>query len=137
VPPPARRLRLRDEHLRHRDHFPAEPRFELFWQFLSVQHNDRVRICARVSSEHPHVASIGDLYPGAQYSERECYDMFGVVFDGHQSHAGGLKRLLMPEGYDHFPLRKDFPHQGIEPDKLYNAWFQKRFERHEREHADV
>ncbi|MBI5363618.1 MAG: NADH-quinone oxidoreductase subunit C [Planctomycetes bacterium] len=119
------------------DHFPAEPRFELFWQFLSVQHNDRVRLSARVTGAHPHVASIGDLYPGTQYSERECYDMFGVVFDGHTSHAGGLKRLLMPEGYDHFPLRKDFPHQGIEPDKLYNAWFQRRFERHEREHADV
>lgn len=119
------------------DHFPAEPRFELLWQFLSVQHNDRVRLGARVTSEHPHVPSIGDLYPGAQYSERECYDMFGVVFDGHTSHAGGLKRLLMPLEYEHFPLRKDFPHQGIEPDKLYNAWFQRRLERHEAEHADV
>ncbi len=119
------------------DHFPAEPRFEVFWQFLSVQHNDRVRLSTRVTAEHPHVDTIGDLYPGAQYCERECFDMFGIVFDGHQSHAGGLKRLLMPEGYDHFPLRKDFPHQGIEPDKLYNAWFKQRFERHEAEHADV
>lgn len=119
------------------DHFPAEPRFEVLWQFLSIQHKDRVRISTRITAEHPHVASISDLFPGTQYSERECYDMFGVVFDGHQSHAGGLKRLLMPLEYDHFPLRKDFPHQGIEPDKLYNAWFQKRFERHEREHADV
>lgn len=119
------------------DHYPAEPRFELVWQFLSVQHNDRVRLSARVSGEHPHVDTIGDLFPGTQYSERECFDMFGIVFDGHQSHAGGLKRLLMPDGYDHFPLRKDFPHQGIEPDKLYNAWFKQRFERHEAEHADV
>jgi NADH:ubiquinone oxidoreductase subunit C len=48
--------------------------------------------------------------------------MFGVLFDGH----AGLKRLLMPEGYEHFPLRKDFPHQGIEPDRLYRAWDRER-----------
>jgi len=64
------------------------------------------------------VPSIIDLYPGAAYAERECYDMFGIVFDGHAD----LKRLLMPDGYDHFPLRKDFPHQGIEPDRLYREW---------------
>jgi NADH-quinone oxidoreductase subunit C len=119
------------------DLFPAEPRFQVSWQFLSVQHNDRARIATRLPGGEPRVASIADLFPGAQYSERECYDMFGIVFEGHASHAGGLKRLLMPEEYDHFPLRKDFPHQGIEPDKLYNAWFQRRFERHEAEHADV
>lgn len=115
------------------DHYPAEPRFRVVYQFLSVSHNDRVRICARVSGADPRVQTVTDLWPGTQYAERECFDMFGIVFEGH----AGLKRLLMPEDYDHFPLRKDFPHQGIEPDALYNAWFQRRFERHEREHADV
>lgn len=120
------------------DRHPAEPRFQIYWQFLSVANADRVRVTTRVTSDAPRVASIGDLYPGAQYNERECFDMFGVVFEGHSSHAGGLKRLLMPEEYDHFPLRKDFPHQGIEPDRLYNEWFQRRFQRHEAEHhADV
>jgi NADH-quinone oxidoreductase subunit C len=120
------------------DRHPAEPRFQVCWQFLSVLHADRVRLSAQVTEEHPHVPSISDLYPGTQYSERECFDMFGIVFDGHASSAGGLKRLLMPDGFDHFPLRKDFPHQGIEPDRLYNEWFQRRFERHEQQHpSDV
>jgi NADH-quinone oxidoreductase subunit C len=82
------------------DRFPAEPRFEVYWQFLSLSHSDRVRFMARVGERmHPSgadgagdaeqrsglasVPSIIDLYPGAAFSERECYDMFGIVFDGH------------------------------------------------------
>ena len=97
------------------DHHPREPRFEMCWQFLSVEHNDRVRIHALVPSAEPSAPTIVDLWPGGAYGERECFDMFGVVFEGHPN----LKRLLMPDEYDHFPLRKDFPHQGIEPDRLY------------------
>ena len=107
------------------DHYPREPRFEMAWQFLSYQHNERVRIHARVDGAEPRVPSIVDLFPGAGYSERECFDMFGIRFEGHT----GLKRLLMPEDYDHFPLRKDFPHQGIEPDRLYREWDRRRRER--------
>lgn len=107
------------------DHFPSEPRYELCWQFMSVTHNDRVRLHAMVGGDNPSITTITDLYPGAAYSERECYDMFGIVFNGH----AGLKRLLMPEEYDHFPLRKDFPHHGIEPDRLYREWDRKRRER--------
>jgi NADH-quinone oxidoreductase subunit C len=119
------------------DHYPAEPRFQVCYQFLSVRHNDRVRLSARLAGEGARIDTIADLWPGAQYAERECFDMFGIVFAGHRSEAGELKRLLMPEDYDHYPLRKDFPHQGLEPDKLYNEWFNRRFERHERQHADV
>jgi NADH-quinone oxidoreductase subunit C len=107
------------------DHFPDEPRFEVLHQFLSLAHQDRVRLVTRVRSDHAEVPTIVDLYPGAAYSERECYDMFGVRFAGHT----GLKRLLMPEDYDHFPLRKDFPHQGIEPDRLYRQWEERRHRR--------
>ena len=107
------------------DRFPAEPRFQLVYQFLSVEHNDRVRVLTQVDGSEPRIATITDLYPGTAYSERECFDMFGVIFTGHS----GLKRLLMPEDYDHFPLRKDFPHQGIEPDRLYREWDRKRRER--------
>lgn len=107
------------------DRHPKEPRFDMCWQFLSVQHNDRMRVHALVAGPTPHVPTVTDLWPGTAYSERECFDMFGVVFDGHE----GLKRLLMPEDYDHFPLRKDFPHQGIEPDRLYREWDRKRRER--------
>ncbi len=107
------------------DRWPHEPRFEMSWQFISFTHNERVRIHARVGGDNPSVPSIVDLFPGAGYSERECYDMFGIAFEGHT----GLKRLLMPEDYDHFPLRKDFPHQGIEPDRLYREWDRRRRER--------
>ena len=104
------------------DRFPAEPRFEVTWQLLSLEHADRVRIRARVSADDPHVPSVVDLWPGADFSERECYDMFGVVFDGHPD----LRRLMMPEEYEYFPLRKEFPHRGIEPDRLYREWDRRR-----------
>lgn len=107
------------------DRHPAEPRFTIQWAFLSTTHNDRVRVQARIPAENVHVPSITSLWPGTAYSERECYDMFGIQFDGHV----GLRRLLMPQGYDHFPLRKEFPHQGIEPDRLYREWDQRRRER--------
>lgn len=107
------------------DRHPAEPRFTVCYAFLSTTHNDRVRVQARIAGENPRIQSITPLWPGTAYSERECFDMFGIVFEGH----AGLKRLLMPQGYDHHPLRKDFPHQGIEPDRLYRAWDQRRRER--------
>jgi NADH-quinone oxidoreductase subunit C len=108
------------------DHYPSEPRFKLCAQFLSVRHNDRVRVEAWLPGVDPKVATIVDLWLGAAYAERECYDMFGIQFEGHV----GLKRLMMPDDYDHFPLRKDFPHQGIEPDRLYREWDRRRRERH-------
>jgi NADH-quinone oxidoreductase subunit C len=109
------------------DRFPEEPRFEVLWQLHSVARNERVRLRARVAGQDPRVPTIVDLYHGAAFMERECFDLFGVRFDGHE----GLKRLLMPEGYDHFPLRKDFPHQGIEPDRLYREWDEARHRRAE------
>jgi NADH-quinone oxidoreductase subunit C len=98
-----------------------EPRFELVHQLFSLAHNDRVRLVTPLG-EGEHAPSATHLWPGAAYMERECYDMFGIVFDGH----AGLKRLLMPEEYGWHPLRKDFPHQGIEPDRIYREWDRKR-----------
>jgi NADH-quinone oxidoreductase subunit C len=100
------------------DLFPAEPRFRLVYQLLSIAHNERVRIECDVPAEDAHVPTVTGLWPGASFFERETWDMFGVRFDGHPD----LRRLLMPEGFTHHPLRKDFPHQGIEPDRLYREW---------------
>lgn len=86
------------------DHFPAEPRFEMGWQFLSYAHNDRVRVHARLSESDARVASIADLWPGASFSERECFDMFGIVFDGHPD----LRRMLLPEDWQGHPLLKSY-----------------------------
>jgi NADH-quinone oxidoreductase subunit C len=104
------------------DLYPSEPRFEVVYQFLSFAHNDRVRVRVLVTEEDAHVPTCTDLWPGASFSERECWDMFGIRFDGHPD----LRRLLMPEAYGHHPLRKDFPHQGIEPDRLYREWDRER-----------
>ena len=100
---------------------PAEPRFELVHQLWSLANNDRVRVHTRLA-EGASAASCVALWPGAAYMERECFDMFGIAFAGHT----GLKRLLMPDDYGHHPLRKDFPHQGIEPDRLYREWDRRR-----------
>ncbi len=103
------------------DRFGKTPRFELVHQLLSLAHNDRVRLHTAVG-ENESAPTCTDLWPGAAYMERECFDMFGIRFTGH----AGLKRLLMPEEYGHHPLRKDFPHQGIEPDRLYREWDRER-----------
>ena len=104
------------------DHFPAEPRFELAYHFLSYAHNDRIRVHAHVPESDARVPTISDLWPGTSFSERECFDMFGIVFEGHPD----LRRLLMPTGFEHHPLRKDYPHHGIEPDRLYRTWDRER-----------
>ena len=104
------------------DRGPVEPRFEVSWQLISFAHNTRARVRARVTTAEPVVPTCVDLWPGAAFMERECHDMFGVRFEGNPD----LRRLLMPEAYEHHPLRKDFPHQGIEPDRLYREWDRKR-----------
>ena len=103
------------------DWLPREPRFELVHQLFSRAHNDRLRLVTP-GAEGQRVPTATHLWSGAAFMERECYDMFGIVFDGH----AGLKRLLMPEEYGWHPLRKDFPHQGIEPDRIYREWDRKR-----------
>jgi NADH-quinone oxidoreductase subunit C len=109
------------------DHSPSEPRFELIHQLLSIQNKDRLRLRCALRGDHPSAPSCTDLWPGATYMERECWDMFGIRFDGHEN----LRRLLMPEAYGHHPLRKEFPHQGIEPDRLYREWERERIQRAE------
>ncbi len=100
----------------------AKGRFEVCYQFLSITHGDRVRLCLFVDGDQPIAPSACPAFAGAGYMERECFDMFGIEFEGHEN----LRRLLMPDGFTHFPLRKDFPHQGIEPDKLYREWHAQR-----------
>ena len=107
------------------DHYPDEPRFEVVWQWRSYVHGDRVRLSCRVPGQDAWVPTCTDLWPGADWSEREAWDLLGVRFEGHPD----LRRLLMPDGYGHHPLRKDFPHRGIEPDRLYRQWDRERRER--------
>ncbi len=90
--------------------FPNEElRFEMIYQFYSIQRNHRVRIKARVPEEDCTIDSVTGIWQGANFMEREVYDMMGIVFNNHPD----LRRILMTEDYDEgFPLRKDFPVEG-------------------------
>ncbi len=92
------------------DYLPEEPRLGVHYQLLSMTRVDRLAVKTRVGVEDPRVRSVVDLWAGADFPEREVFDMFGVVFDGHPD----LRRILMPEDYEGYPQRRDFP-QGGEP----------------------
>jgi NADH-quinone oxidoreductase subunit C len=81
----------------------APERFEVVANFLSHPRNRRVRTISEVPADDPKIASLVDLYPGVNFGEREAYDMYGVVFEGHPD----LTRILMPDDWQGFPLRKD------------------------------
>ena len=90
------------------DYYPEEPRLGILYEMMDMQAVDRISVKARVSTEHPHIPTVTDLFPGAEFPEREAFDMFGVIFDGHPD----LRRILMPEDFEGFPQRRDFPVGG-------------------------
>jgi NADH-quinone oxidoreductase subunit C len=90
------------------DYYPEEPRLGVLYELLDRSEVDRITVKARVSIDVARIDSVTDLFPGAEFPEREVYDMFGVVFDGHPD----LRRILMPEDYEGFPQRRDFPIGG-------------------------
>ena len=90
------------------DWHPSEPRFEVVYHLLSISHKERVRLKVRLHGENPSLSSITSLWPGANFFEREVYDLFGVRFEGHPY----LRRIMMPENWDGNPLRKDYPVEG-------------------------
>jgi NADH-quinone oxidoreductase subunit C len=90
------------------DYHPEEPRLGVHYELLDMQRVDRVTVKLRVHTEAPTVASVTPDWPTADHQEREVYDMFGVVFEGHPF----LRRILMPEDYEGFPQRRDFPVGG-------------------------
>jgi NADH-quinone oxidoreductase subunit C len=90
------------------DRFPVEPRFELNYSLVSIPRRDRLRLRTRVSAQHPVVDSLMPVWPGANWLEREVFDLFGIHFEGQTD----LRRLLLPDGFEGFPLRRDFPTEG-------------------------
>ncbi|MEP6643926.1 MAG: NADH-quinone oxidoreductase subunit C [Acidobacteriaceae bacterium] len=91
------------------DWYPSEPRFEVIYQLLSIAKKERVRLKVRLSGGSPAVESITPVWPGANYFEREVFDLFGIRFNGHPY----MRRLLMPEDWEGNPLRKDYPVEGF------------------------
>jgi len=90
------------------DWYPSEPRFEVIYHLLSILKKERVRLKVKLNSESPVVESLTSIWPGANFFEREVYDLFGVRFTGHPY----LRRIMMPEDWEGHPLRKDYPVEG-------------------------
>lgn len=91
------------------DRFTSEDRFEVIYNLVSLKYQIRIFLKIRVAEENPHVVTVTDIWTGANWNERETFDMFGIRFDGHPD----LRRIFMPEDFQYYPLRKEFPLLGI------------------------
>jgi len=89
------------------DFWPREARYEVVYLLVSVGSRQRLRLKVRLPGEEPHLATVSNVWPAANWLEREVWDLFGIVFDGHPD----LRRLLMPDDWEGHPLRKDYPVQ--------------------------
>ncbi len=90
------------------DRYPAEPRFEVVYHLHSVEHKERVRLkCRRVGAD-PAIESVTSVWRGANWYEREVFDLFGIRFVNHPD----LRRIMMPDDWEGYPLRKDYPITG-------------------------
>ena len=102
------------------DNFGEDPRFEIVYHLYSMPHGVHLRLKLRVLEELGAVDTISDIWPTANWHEREAYDMMGIKFTGHPD----LRRILMWDGYPFFPLRKDFPLEGL-PSEMPDVAFTK------------
>ena len=99
------------------DVWPREPRYEVVYVLVSIEHRLRLRMKVRLHGADAHVATVSGIWPAANRLEREVWDLFGIVFDGHPD----PRRLLMPEDWEGFPLRKDSPVQIRRPPHVAEA----------------
>jgi len=90
------------------DRFPLEPRFEVNYHLLSLDRRERLRLKVRLGGSDPVVHSVIPVWPTANWHERENFDLFGIRFEGHPD----LRRILMPDDWEGYPLRKDYPVEG-------------------------
>ncbi len=91
------------------DHPGKDPRFWVVYELRSVAHAHRLRIKVGLPDDDPHVPSVTALFPTADWHERETWDLFGIVFDGHPD----LDRILLPDDWEGHPLRKDEELGGV------------------------
>ncbi len=94
----------------------GDSRFHVVYNLFSTTYKHRIRLKAPALGEPPHIASVTPVWVGANWHERECYDMFGIRFDDHPD----LRRILMPEDWEGHPLRKDYPVADQEPYEYIN-----------------
>lgn len=91
------------------DRFERKMRFEMTYNLRNPETKERIFLKARCDERDPHLPTVVPIWTGAGWHEREAYDMYGIVFDGHPD----LRRMYMPEDYQYHPLRKDFPLTGV------------------------
>jgi NADH-quinone oxidoreductase subunit C len=90
------------------DWFPSSPRFQLSYHIVSHHYKERIRLRVLLDGEAPSVASITQVWPAANFYEREVFDLFGIIFEGHPN----PRRIMMPDDWQGHPLRKDYPVEG-------------------------
>jgi NADH-quinone oxidoreductase subunit C len=90
------------------DYYPVEPRFQVIYHILSLGLKSRVRLAVPVDSIDLDIDSITPVWPSADFYEREVFDLFGIRFAGHPN----LRRIMMPDEWEGYPLRKDYPVEG-------------------------
>jgi NADH-quinone oxidoreductase subunit C len=90
------------------DWYPEEPRFEVVYHLHSPERNERLRLKCRVTGESPEIDSVTVIWRGANWYERETFDLFGIRFRNHPD----LRRIMLPEDWEGYPLRKDYPVTG-------------------------
>jgi len=93
------------------DYLGEEPRFEMVYHLYSVPKNKRLRVKARVGERAPEIATLCELWPSANWMEREVWDLYGIRFAGHPD----LRRILLYEEFEGHPLRKDYPKERRQP----------------------
>jgi len=91
------------------DHYQEGKRFEILYNIVNLEKNIRIRVKAMLEGEYPEVESVTSLWPSANWYEREVYDMMGIRFRNHPD----LRRIYLPEDFEYYPLRKEFPQLGI------------------------
>jgi NADH-quinone oxidoreductase subunit C len=96
------------------DFFPRTPRFEVVYHLCSIKNNQRLRLRAKVGDDES-ISSVESIWKVANWYEREAYDLFGILFENHSD----LRRILLWDGYEGYPLRKDYPVEGPDFDKPF------------------
>jgi NADH-quinone oxidoreductase subunit C len=90
------------------DRYPSEPRFEVVYHLHSIERKERVRLKCRLAGPNPEIESVTGVWSGANWYERELFDLFGIRFLNHPD----LRRIMMPDDWEGHPLRKDYPITG-------------------------
>jgi NADH-quinone oxidoreductase subunit C len=103
------------------DRYPVEPRFEMNYHLVSIPRSDKLRLRVRLAGNDPSVDSLIPVWPGANWLEREVFDLFGIRFNGHTD----LRRILLPDDWEGHPLRRDYPVEGFRDVPPSGALFKK------------